>query len=452
MPFIGNQPADKFLTLEKQVFTTSATDTYSLDREVSSVNDIELFLNNVRQEPTEAYTISGTTLTLASAITASDSMYCIYQGRAVGTQSPAVGSVTNDMLAGSIATSKLANQNIGFRNLIINGDMSIAQRGTSVSSITSSGYYTIDRWRGAFSDCGTWTMSQSTDVPTGQGFAYSQKWDCTTAKTPLASGSLFYLNYRIEAQNLTQLKYGTSSAESMTVSFWVKSNKTGTYSLLALQRDNSDKMLTKTYTIDSANTWEKKTIIIPSDTSGVINNDNGEGLSLYWILSAGSNRTSGSINETWATYDATDEADSSQVNLADNTANEWYITGVQLEVGTSASDFEFLPYDVNLDRCYRYFQRYTSAERVAGFVGNSDAVFTQNMLRKDMRSQPTISVSGVLSFDEYYVSGRTQSASDLRRNSGSTMSVICIAGNFSSMTRSNAGGLYNANMDMDAEL
>ena len=109
MPFIGNQPADKFLTLEKQVFTTSATDTYTLDREVSSVNDIELFLNNVRQEPTEAYTISGTTLTLASAITASDSMYCIYQGRAVGTQSPATGSVTNDMLAGSIATSKLAD-------------------------------------------------------------------------------------------------------------------------------------------------------------------------------------------------------------------------------------------------------------------------------------------------------------------------------------------------------
>ena len=109
MSYIGNTPGDKFLTLEKQVFTTSATDTYSLDREVSSVNDIELFLNNVRQEPTEAYTISGTTLTLASAITASDSMYCIYQGRSVGTQAPANNSVTNDMLVGSIATSKLAD-------------------------------------------------------------------------------------------------------------------------------------------------------------------------------------------------------------------------------------------------------------------------------------------------------------------------------------------------------
>ena len=104
MPFIGNQPADKFLTLEKQVFTTSATATYTLDREVSSVNDLELFLNNVRQEPTTAYTISGTTLTLASAITSSDSMYCIYQGRAVGTQSPATGSVTNAMLQNSSIT------------------------------------------------------------------------------------------------------------------------------------------------------------------------------------------------------------------------------------------------------------------------------------------------------------------------------------------------------------
>ncbi len=115
------------------------------------------------------------------------------------------------MAFSTIPTAGLSTGGANFRNLIINGDMSIAQRGTSVSSITSSGYYTIDRWRAAFSDCGTWTMSQSTDVPTGQGFAYSQKWDCTVAKTPLASGSLLYLNHRIESQNLPQLKYGTGS-------------------------------------------------------------------------------------------------------------------------------------------------------------------------------------------------------------------------------------------------
>jgi len=140
MSYIGNTPGDKFLTLEKQVFTTSATDTYSLDREVSSVNDIELFLNNVRQEPTEAYTISGTTLTLASAITASDSMYCVYQGRAVGTQSPAVGSVTNDMLAGSIANAKLANSSI-----TLNG--TAVSLGGSATTATTNGITSAEHWR-----------------------------------------------------------------------------------------------------------------------------------------------------------------------------------------------------------------------------------------------------------------------------------------------------------------
>lgn len=107
--YIGQAPANKFLTLDKQTFTTSATDTYSLDKTVSSANEIELFLNNVRQEPIEAYTVSGNTLTLASAITSSDTMYCIYQGKAIGSISPASNSVSNDMLQGSIATSKLAD-------------------------------------------------------------------------------------------------------------------------------------------------------------------------------------------------------------------------------------------------------------------------------------------------------------------------------------------------------
>jgi len=112
MAYIGNIPGDKYKSLVKQTFSTSATATYTLDHAVSTVNDIELFLNNVRQEPTSAYTISGTTLTLASAITGSDSLYCIYQGRAVETIAPATGSVTNAMLAGSIANSKLANSSI----------------------------------------------------------------------------------------------------------------------------------------------------------------------------------------------------------------------------------------------------------------------------------------------------------------------------------------------------
>jgi len=170
--------------------------------------------------------------------------------------------------------------NVKFRNLIINGDMSIAQRGTSTSSITSSGYYTCDRWR-IGSDVGTFTQTQSTDVPTSQGFAKSLKMDCTTADTSLSADANLFLSQRFEGQNLQYLKKGTSSAESLTCSFWVKSNKTGTYILMLDDIDNS-RSISKSYTISSANTWEKKTITYAGDTSGALDNDNARSFDIRW--------------------------------------------------------------------------------------------------------------------------------------------------------------------------
>ena len=245
---------------------------------------------------------------------------------------------------------------VNFRNLIINGDMSIAQRGTSVSGLTNgSSQYLIDRfkWYEGGSPTYQFTMSQDTDVPTGQGLAKSLKLDCTTAQGSLGAGDQNILWQRIEGQNLQQLKYGTSSAESLTLSFWVKSNKTGTY-IVELYQPDGTRGISKAYTINVSNTWEKKTITYAGDTSGTINNDNGNGLDVYFFLSAGSNYQSGTLATSWQGYSAGDEC-VGQVNLADSTSNEWYITGVQLEVGTSASDFEFLPFDVNLRRCLRYF-------------------------------------------------------------------------------------------------
>ena len=128
-----------------------------------------------------------------------------------------------------------------FRNIIINGDMSIAQRGTSETGITSQGYYTLDRFRtvGGGSFQGTWTQSQDTDVPSGQGFAKSLKMDCTTADASPASNDAIYIQQRVEGQNLQYLKKGTANAESLTLSFWVKSNKTGTYIAELFDNDNS---------------------------------------------------------------------------------------------------------------------------------------------------------------------------------------------------------------------
>ena len=416
MAYIGTIPAEAYTSFAVQHFTTSATDTFTLDFPVANENEIALFINNVRQEPgsSYAYTASGTTLTLSSAITGSDSMYCVFIGKAVQTVTPAVGSVTNDMLAGSIATSKLANQNIGFRNLIINGDMSIAQRGTSASSITSSGYHTVDRWRPTISSLGTWTISQSTDVPTGQGFGYSQKFDCTTADASPSAGDLFQLNQRIEGQMLQMLKKGTSNAESTTLSFWVKSNKTGTYIVGLADVDNSRNIF-KSYTINSASTWEKKTLTFAGDTTGTFGNDNARSLDVRWWLGAGSTYTSGTLATSWESETNANTA-VGQVNLADNTSNEWYITGVQLEVGTSASDFEFLPYDVNFRRCQRYHFRHNPSKDsqttiVMGIAnGGSDMNSVLIPVPVQMRANPSLSTdpgSGSVAIRWWKTTGNT---------------------------------------------
>ena len=296
---------------------------------------------------------------------------------------------------GAVTTEKLV-ADVNFRNIIINGDMSIAQRSTSVASISSVGYYTIDRFKLTDASSGTWTQSQSTDVPTGQGFAKSLKMDCTTADASPGSGDSLVLQQLIEGQNLQYLKKGTSSAESTTLSFWVKSNKTGTY-ICELRDIDNNRTISQSYTISSANTWEKKTITFAGDTTGALGNDNAESLRCNFYLNAGSDYTSGTLQTSWGGRTDANRA-VGQVNLADNTANEWYITGVQLEVGTSASDFEFLPYDVNLKRCQRYFQFMGGV--ASGFpmmqvygISGSD-MRTPLSFPTTMRASPTATVNG----------------------------------------------------------
>jgi len=307
----------------------------------------------------------------------------------------------------ALATGAVPNQS-AFKNIIINGDMSIAQRSTSVSSITSSSYNTVDRFRTTISTAGTWTQSQSTDVPTGQGFAKSLKMDCTTADGSLAAGDRLFIEQQVEGQNLQYLKKGTSSAESTTMSFWVKSNKTGTY-ICVLEDDNS-RSISKSYTISSADTWEKKTITFAGDTSGALDNDNTSGFRVEFWLAAGSTYSSGTLATDWGSTTNANIA-VGQVNLADSTSNEWYITGVQLEAGTSASDFEFLPVDVNLQRCQRYYEKnfdfdiasadghnYGSANNTYGGVAYGTGYMRTNITFK-VRKRTTPSTT------MYYVSG-----------------------------------------------
>ena len=304
----------------------------------------------------------------------------------------------------------VALNTVGSKNIIINGDMSIAQRGTSTASITTSGFYTVDRFETIVGSQGTWTQSQSTDVPSGQGFATSLKMDCTTADGSPASSDSLRVRQIIEGQNLQYLKKGTANAESITASFWVKSNKTGTYIFEIFDADNA-RSISRAYTIDSASTWEKKTVTIPGDTSGTLGNDNGGSFECTWWLGAGTNFTSGTLQTSWSSQNNANRA-VGQVNLADNTANEWFITGVQLEAGTTASDFEFLPVDVNLQRCQRYYYLHvegTSNSPVGtGTYYNASELNVIVFFPTNMRTSPTLlSASG-----SNYFRSNTNGASD----------------------------------------
>ena len=328
----------------------------------------------------------------------------------IGNQPTAIPLTSSDLTDGIVTNPKLSTgSQQNFRNIIINGDMNIAQRATSATGLTngSTGYHTVDRFQ--FAESGSpsaaFTQTQSSDVPTGQGFATSLKMDCTTAQGSLAAGDLIRIRTTFEGQNLQYLKKGTSSAESLTMSFWVKSSKTGTYICQLLDKDNS-RSISKSYTISSADTWEKKTITYDGDTTGAFTDDNGSSLQCIWWLGAGSGSSSGTLQTSW---DATTTADTAvgQVNFADSTSNDWYITGVQLEAGTTASDFEFLPVDVNYNRCARYYYRQNGE---SGFGSGSAYVqdgtvksYMYHSAPVPMRTQVSMSLSntsgGVIQLD-----------------------------------------------------
>jgi hypothetical protein len=249
-----------------------------------------------------------------------------------------------------VPQSKLDN-NINFRNIIINGGMDLAQRGTSASNV-STGYDTVDRFK-ILRGAGQLNVSQETDAPSGSGFVKSFKvLEGSSGANPGASDTN-RIQQIFEGQNLQYLKKGTSSAESLTLSFWIKATVTGTYIAELYDLDNT-RQISKSYTVSSASTWEYKTITFAGDTTGAFGNDNGDSMSVSLFLTAGSNFTSGTLSTSWSSVTTANRA-VGQVNALASANDFVQITGVQLEAGTTASDFEFLPHDVNLKRCQRYF-------------------------------------------------------------------------------------------------
>ena len=285
----------------------------------------------------------------------------------------------------------------GRKNMVINGAMQVAQRGTSATGINTDssateGYRTIDRFIFGGNDSGVWTMTQDSDSPVG--FGSSMKLDCTTAKSSLDAGSYLYVLNRIEAQDLQQLGYGTSSPQAITLSFWVKSPKTGTHYAELYHGDSSGSVKRKNsyaYTVSSANTWEKKSMTFAGDTGvNAIVNDTGYGLMLIWYLAAGSNQQGGTnTNDNWHNTEA--NRTPGQVNCADSTSNNFYLTGVQLEVGSVATDFEHRSYGEELALCQRYYQFIQASGFMFG-IGNGSARINAMRcpLSVPLRASPTV--------------------------------------------------------------
>ena len=313
------------------------------------------------------------------------------------------------------------------RNLVINGAAEVAQRATSRASVTSSGYYAVDRFKSSIGTLGTWTISQSTDSP--DGFAFSYKALCTTADASPAAGDFAAMSYHVEGQDLQFLNFGNSGAKATTLSFYVKSNKSGIASVELQQMDNSDKQVTFQYTINSANTWERKIINVPGDTAGVINNDNGTGIRMLWWLNSGSDYTGGTHRSTWTAEDNNDR-NASNLGVGGATNDEFLITGLQWEVGNTATPFEHRSFNEELSKCLRYYEKsylYSVVPGTATDVGMvnlrkasaSTTITNFNLEFSHKRAAPSVTLystddgaSGVI-YDSSGGANRAASASDI---------------------------------------
>jgi len=282
----------------------------------------------------------------------------------------------------------------GRKNMVINGAMQINQRGTTATGGSTALHYgACDRWRMYQENTSAaYTLSQDSNSPDGFGSSY--KVDVTTADSTLDATDRVDLLYRFEGNELQHLKKGTASAESVTLSFWVSSPKTGTHIIEFYDNDNS-RAIHKAYTISAANTWEHKTILIEGDTTGAFDNDNNLSLQFNFWLMAGSNFTSGTLDTSWGSVTTANRA-VGQVNVMDSTSNNFYLTGVQLELGSTATDFEHRSFGEELAACKRYYQssgtmQYLSVVRWQGGVGNGLQWY---QFQNEMRAAPTMSISG----------------------------------------------------------
>jgi len=300
-----------------------------------------------------------------------------------------------ELIDGAIDDSHMASIS-GRRNIIINGNMRVAQRGTSFTD-PASGEFTVDRWKaGVHTSTAAANYTQETDVPTaaqaGTNFLNSLKHTCTTTDTSTAATIRYYTKYQLEGYDIAPAGFGQAGVRYMTLSFWHKHTKTGINSFGIVSGDNGRHYVAE-YTQTTSDTWEKATHTFPVDTTGTWATDNSKALNLYFATHIGSNYH-GTAN-TWGTGQAYGTAN--QVNNYDSTSNSMRFTGVQLELGSTATDFEHRSYGEELALCQRYFQiLQDNAGYFAGNAVGSNRIDTGIPLAVPLRATPSFKANGYL--------------------------------------------------------
>ena len=354
----------------------------------------------------------------------------------------------------------------GRRNLIINGAMQVGQRGTQTSK-SSTAYTAVDRFQMVINSSGTHTTThESLATRVNNIFANALKVQCTGNNGGSEdAGDYQMITQPIEGRDLQQLAYGTSDRKTITVSFYVRSNLTGTFQFALDAHDSgSYRHYSKTYTISSADTWEKKTItVVPNSNLSAITNDNTTGLELIWFLTAGSDYTGGSYTDNvWQSTSNQRVSSSAQTQFARSTSNNFQLTGVQLEVGDSASDFEHRSFAEEIERCKRYYQlmgyQYgdtiggtnTFNGAISGFKmgGSTSTYYGGEMFPVEMRAIPTLTI--------YAVVGGAETAGKLIDfNSGSDLGSVTAhrlranGYNYLESGSNSAGAVYRSVLDAE---
>jgi hypothetical protein len=348
---------------------------------------------------------------------------------------------------------------LGNRNLIINGSMQVAQRSTSVAGIGAdqAAYHTIDRWliETGGSNSGRFTMSQSSDAPSG--FGSSLKLDCTTSDTSIGAGEYLLLEYRIEGQDVQRIKKGTPDAEEITISFYVKANAAFNFVLEVLDSTNS-RRCSKLFSTTTG--WNRVELTYPADTTGAVANNNAEGIRLFFWIHAGSNYTSGTLNSSsFTTNPPVANIASGISSFYSSTSNEFYLTGFQMEVGDTATPFEHRSYGEELAKCQRYYYKedFSSNDHAIATQSNwnSQALYGAWSIPTTMRANPTGSYSSLSDFTLYQNSQtRTLTELNFGSNSLSSRELVTVCSS-STSPQGGAGWLRGQSsgwIALDAEL